>query len=49
VVRADRQPITPEEARTVAAVLLKGVSGALVWIKPGTYSQHFYLGHDDLL
>jgi hypothetical protein len=49
VVRVDAQPLSPEEGRTVAAILFEGTSNALVWLKPGTFSQHFYVGHDDLL
>jgi hypothetical protein len=25
------------------------VPSALVWLKPGEFSQHFYVGHDELL
>ncbi len=49
VVRVDAQPLNPEDARTVAAILFEGTSNALVWLKPGTLSQHFYVGHDDLI
>lgn len=49
VIRADGQPLTPEDARPVASFVLPGVLPALIWLKPGQYSQHFYLGHDDLL
>lgn len=48
VVRQDRGPLAPEEGQRVAAWLLEGVPPALVWFKPGTVSQHFYVGHDDL-
>jgi hypothetical protein len=46
---ADGGRLTAEQGRLVAAELFKGVSSALVWIRPGEYSQHFYVGHDDLL
>jgi hypothetical protein len=26
-----------------------GVPSALIWLKPGRLTQHFYVGHDDLL
>ena len=48
VTRLDQEPIPVEEARKLAAFLFDGVPPALVWLKPGEYSQHFYLGHDDL-
>ena len=49
VARADGGPLTAEQGRLVAGELFKGVSSALVWLRPGEYSQHFYVGHDDLL
>ena len=49
VVRIDGAPISAEEARIVAGALFEGVASALIWLKPGHYSQHFYVGHDDLL
>lgn len=48
VTRLDGNPIAVESARELAAFLFEGVPPALVWLKPGEYSQHFYLGHDDL-
>jgi len=41
--------LTPETGQVVASFVLKGVPTALIWLKPGQYSQHFYLGHDDLI
>ena len=49
VVRADGQILTPEDARPVAAFVFDGVPPAVIWLKPGEFSQHFYLGHDELL
>lgn len=48
ITRIDEQPLTVEEAQQAAGFLLKGVSPALIWLKPGEYSQHFYFGHDDM-
>ena len=42
-------PVTTAEAHQVASIVLHGVPSALVWLKPGEYSQHFYVGHDELL
>ena len=49
VARADGGPLTAEQGRLVAGALFKDVSSALVWLRPGEFSQHFYVGHDDLL
>jgi hypothetical protein len=49
VVRQDDQAISVEEAQEVVGWVLRGVPAALVWLKPGQYSQHFYVGHDELL
>lgn len=49
VARKDRSPIAVEEAQTVASFLLPGVEPATIWIKPGTLTHHFYLGHDLLV
>lgn len=49
VVRADGRPLTPEEGRTVVEFLMPEVTPAVIWLKPGELSQHFYLGHDELL
>jgi hypothetical protein len=49
VVRADRGRLTAEEGRAVAGFVLQGVPPAVVWLRPGEFSQHFYLGHDELL
>ena len=42
-------PVTTAEAHQVASIVLHGVPSALVWLKPGEFSQHFYVGHDELL
>ena len=49
VTRSDSGSLTPEEGLAVARWLLPDVSPALVWLKPGEFSQHLYVGHDDLL
>ena len=49
VTRESGEKITVEEAQEVAAWLLPELPPALVWLKPGAYSQHFYLAHDHLL
>jgi len=41
--------ISPEEGQAVAGHVLHGLSPAMIWLKPGQYSQHFYFGHDELL
>jgi hypothetical protein len=48
VVRTDNAELSVAEAREVAAFLLPGVPTALIWLRPGVFSQHFYLGHDEL-
>jgi hypothetical protein len=42
------QLLTPQEGQRVASFLLPDVSPALIWLRPGEYSQHFYVGHDEL-
>ena len=49
VTRTGELPVTAEEGQMVAAFVLRGVPPALIWLRPGQYSQHFYVGHDDLL
>ena len=49
IVTADRGEITTREGQIVASFLLQGVPPALIWLKPGELSQHFYVGHDDLI
>ncbi|MBX3097217.1 MAG: hypothetical protein KF812_10175 [Fimbriimonadaceae bacterium] len=49
IVRLDGRSVTPSEGRTVAQFVWDGVPPALVWHKPGILTQHFYVGHDDLV
>jgi hypothetical protein len=49
VARSDGGPLSPAEGQSVASLLLSAVPSSLIWIKPGEFSQHFYLGHDELL
>jgi hypothetical protein len=49
VLRIDRRELTVEDGQLVFAFLLPFVPAGLVWVKPGTYSQHFYLGHEAIL
>lgn len=49
ITRLDEGPLTAEQAQEVVAFLLQGVPEALIWLRPGHLSQHFYLGHDELL
>ncbi|MDX2064763.1 MAG: hypothetical protein SFX74_03365 [Fimbriimonadaceae bacterium] len=46
---ADPAEIAVAEGQAVAAWVLDGVPPALVWLKPGNLSIHFYVGHDDLI
>ena len=48
VTRSCGHEISAEEGQSVVAFMLKGVPTALIWLKPGNYTQHFYLGHDEL-
>lgn len=49
VTRRSKEPLLAEEAQAVASFVLNGMPTALVWLRPGEYSHHFYFGHDDLL
>jgi len=49
VTRQDASPLTMPDAQPVCAFLLNGVPPALVWMRPGNLTQHFFLGHDDLV
>jgi hypothetical protein len=42
-------PVATEDSQAVASFVLKGVPSALIWLKPGEFSTHFYFGHDELL
>lgn len=45
----NQEAVTTEEAHRVASFVLKGMPTALIWLRPGDFSQHFYFGHDELL
>ncbi len=49
VTQQNSLPLTVEEARKVVAFVVPQVPPAMLWLKPGEYSQHFYFGHDVLL
>lgn len=49
VTRLDTEAVPPHEGQYVASFVLRGLPTALIWLRPGEYSQHFYFGHDELL
>lgn len=49
VERIDKSAIRVVEGQDVAEFLMPKVDSALVWLKPGRHSQHFYVAHDDLV
>jgi len=49
VTKAEGLPVSAEEGQWVTGFVLQGVPPALIWLRPGQFSQHFYVGHDDLL
>ena len=49
VTHKDGLPLNTEDGRQVAGFVLNGLPTALIWLRPGQYSQHFYFGHDDLI
>lgn len=49
VLRLNGDPLTVAEGQSVVDFVLRGVSPALIWLKPGEQSQHFYVGHDEVL
>lgn len=49
VSRTHAQDLSVEEAQGVVRFLLPNISPGLIWCKPGKLTQHFYLGHDELL
>jgi hypothetical protein len=49
VSRQDGVPVSPQEGQTVCGFVLEGVPAALIWLRPGSATQHFYVGHDELL
>ena len=49
VMRLDGGPLDVREAQTLTSFVLADVPPALIWLRPGEHSQHFYVAHDDLL
>jgi hypothetical protein len=49
ITRIDDGCLSVKDGQLVAEFVLKGVPPALIWLKPGEHSQHFYVGHDDLI
>jgi hypothetical protein len=49
ITRIDGGRLSPEDAQPVVTFLLPTLPQALLWLKPGEFSQHFYFGHDELL
>ncbi len=49
IVRKDGKEISVEDAQRVVAFALPNVPSAFFFVKPGVFSQHFYIGHDFLL
>ncbi len=49
VLHKQGERLCPEEGQRVASFVLNGLPSALIWLKPGQYSQHFYFGHDELV
>lgn len=49
VMRRDAAELAVEDARHVLAFLLPEAPPGLIWLRPGSYSQHFYVGHDVLV
>ena len=49
ITRVDGGRLSPEDAQPVVTFLLPTLPQALLWLKPGEFSQHFYFGHDELL
>jgi hypothetical protein len=48
VMRIDGHPLSPEDAQAVVQFLFPRVPPGLFWFKPGSVTQHFYIGHDVL-
>ncbi|MER3496486.1 MAG: hypothetical protein C4320_06725 [Armatimonadota bacterium] len=49
IVTAGGAPVTVEEGQAVCGFVLAGVAPAVIWLRPGERSQHFYVGHDEVL
>lgn len=49
VTRIDGGTVEAKEGQSVAGFVLRGLPAALIWLRPGDFSQHFYFGHDELI
>ena len=49
ITKSDQSSLKTEDSQSVAAFVLKGMPTALIWLRPGEFSTHFYFGHDELL
>lgn len=49
ITKSDQSSLETEDSQSVAAFVLKGMPTALIWLRPGEFSTHFYFGHDELL
>jgi len=49
VMRSDQQPLSPAEGVSVGDFVLNGVPKGLIRLRPGDVSQHFFLGHENLM
>jgi len=49
VTRIDETEISVEEGQATASFVFNGVPTALIWMRPGKFSQHYFVGHDDLI
>lgn len=49
VTSQDAAGLSTAEGHEVGSFVLQGVPTALIWLRPGSLSQHFYVGHDELI
>ena len=49
IVTSSRGEVSAQEGQEVCGFVLAGVPPAVIWLKPGDVSQHFYVGHDEVL
>ncbi len=49
VTSQDDAGLSTAEGHEVGSFVLQGVPTALIWLRPGSLSQHFYVGHDELI
>jgi len=49
VTAQDGGEVLAQDGQQVAGFVLRGLPTALIWLRPGEFSQHFYFGHDDLI